>query len=102
MDSHVRWESPPISQHALLLLVSGRIFPKLTSMSLTSKGVFPAKYTLPNEKIPAIICKFLDRPVKAIVTVHMDSLLEQTDSTVYLPPSLPIPTNLANFPTLTF
>ena len=32
----------------------------------------------------AIICKFLDRPVKAIVAVDMHSLLEQTDSTVYI------------------
>ena len=29
-----------------------------------------------------MICKPLDRPVTAIVTVYMHSLLEQTDSTV--------------------
>ena len=57
--------------------------PKITNMSPTSKGAFPAKYGLTNEKIPTKICKFLDGPVKAIVTVHMQSLLEQTDSTVW-------------------
>ena len=30
-----------------------------------------------------MICKFLDWPVKAIVTVDMHSLLEQTGSTRY-------------------
>ena len=49
---------------------------------MTSKGSFPAKCRLSNENIPTIICKFLDRPVNAIVTVDMQSLLEQTDSTV--------------------
>ena len=49
-------------------------FLKLTSMFPTSKVVFSAKYRLSNEKIPAIICKFLDRPVEAIVTVAMHSL----------------------------
>ena len=34
-------------------------------------------------EIPALICNILDRPVKAIFTVDMLSLLEQTDSTVY-------------------
>ena len=29
-SSHFRWESTPISQNALLLLVSGKVFPKLT------------------------------------------------------------------------
>ena len=42
-DCH--WHSH-LSQHALLLLVSGRISPKLTSMSLTSNKVFLAKYLL--------------------------------------------------------
>ena len=82
MDSHVRWEFPPIYQYALLLLVSGRISPKLTSIFPTSKEVFPANYILSVEEIPAIICKFLNLPVKAIVRVPMHSLLEQTDSTV--------------------
>ena len=35
---------------------------------------------LSDEKISAVICKFLDWPVKAIVTVRMYRLLEQTDS----------------------
>ena len=77
MDSHIRWEFPPISQHVLLSLVFGRIPPKLTSMSTASKGVFPAKYRLSIEKMPAIICKRLDWPEKTIVTVSMYNLLEQ-------------------------
>ena len=48
-------------------------------MSLTSKGIFPAKYILSNENISAIICKILNWPVKAIVTVDMPRLLKQTD-----------------------
>ena len=34
------------------MLVSGRMSSKLASISLTSKGAFPAKYRLSNEKIP--------------------------------------------------
>ena len=43
LDSHVRWEFPPISEHTLVLFVSGRMYPKLTSMSPTSTGGFPGK-----------------------------------------------------------
>ena len=39
-----RLELPPISQHAVPLLVSGIIAQKLTSMCLISKEVFPAIY----------------------------------------------------------
>ena len=70
LETHERWEFSPISQHPLLLLVSGRKAPKLAS-----KVVFPA-IDFP-KRIPAIICKFLDNPVKAFVTVPMRSLLEQ-------------------------
>ena len=78
-------------KNAMILLLTGRISPKLTSMSPTSKGVFPAIYRLSIEKIPAVICKFLDWPVKAIVTVQMHSLLEQTDSRVY---NMPLTVNV--------
>ena len=62
-------------QHALLLLVSHRISPKLTSMSPAAKGfsVLDIDYIY-NAKIPAIICKFLDWSVNAIVTVVTDWL----------------------------
>ena len=73
------------------MLLSGRISPKLTSMSPTGKGVFPAIYRLSIETNPAVICKFLDWPVKAIVTVQMHSLLEQTDSRVY---NMPLTVNI--------
>ena len=39
------------------------------------------EYILSIGKITVIMCKFLDWPVKAIVTAHMHSLLEQTEST---------------------
>ena len=41
-----------------------------------SKGFSPAKYRLYTEEMPAIICKFRDWPIKAIVTVHMYSVLD--------------------------
>ena len=40
MDSHFSRKFPPISQHALLLLGSGKMFQKLTSLSLTDKDFF--------------------------------------------------------------
>ena len=60
------------------MLVSGRISLKLTQ---PAKG-FPciAKYSSLNEKITTIICKFLDLPVKAIVTVDMHSLYQTVES----------------------
>ena len=56
--SHFRWESTPISQNTLLLLVSGKMSPKITLMLLISKWLFPSKFRMSNEKIPAKICKF--------------------------------------------
>ena len=50
MDIHVRWEFTSIPQHAPLLLILGRIPPKLTSMLPTGKGLFPANYKLSIEK----------------------------------------------------
>ena len=52
-------EFPPTSQHELLLLVSGKMSQRLTSLSLTSKGPFPAKSQLSNEKIHAIFMQIL-------------------------------------------
>ena len=40
-------------------------------MSPTSEAVIPAKYRLSFQKIPELICKFLDWPVKVIITVHI-------------------------------
>ena len=57
--------------------------PKLTSISLNSKRVYPAKYVLSNENIPAIICKSLDWRVNVIVTVYTHSLSE-LNSVVFL------------------
>ena len=44
--------------------------------SVNQQRGFLAKQTLSNEKSPAIMCTFFDWPIKAIVTVHMHSLLE--------------------------
>ena len=74
--------SPPISQHALFLLVSCRMSQKFTRLSVTSKGDFAAKYRLSNEKSPAIICKFVDCPVKAFITVDMCSLIIHHDDVI--------------------
>ena len=46
-SSHFKLEFQPISQNALLLLVSRKMSPKLTSMS---KGFFPFKYSLSTQK----------------------------------------------------
>ena len=73
---------PYPSMHCFCLFLAGYP-PRLTSMSPTSKGGFPVKYWLSIEKIPAKVCIYIGWPVKAIVTVHMHSLLEPTDSTVY-------------------
>ena len=76
MDSHVRWEFPPIFQHALRLLVSNRISSKLTSISPTSKGVFPVKHRLSQEIFLAIRCKCIDWLVNVIDTVQSKSSKE--------------------------
>ena len=44
--THCRLEFRPISQNALLLLVSGKVSPNITWMFLVSKGLFPSKYTM--------------------------------------------------------
>ena len=54
-DSQFRLESPSISQYALQLLVSDRMSPKLTGMSLTIKVAFPAKYRVSHEKTSVIV-----------------------------------------------
>ena len=78
----MRWELSPIFQHALLLLVSRMNSQELTSSSLTSIQVFPAKYVSNEKKIPAMICTFSERPIKVILTVDIHILLEQTYTTV--------------------
>ena len=55
-SSHFRWEFTPISQNALLLLVSGNMSPNLIVPH--QQRAFPSKYRISNEKIPAKICKF--------------------------------------------
>ena len=51
--NHFRLEFPPISQDALFLLVSGKMGAKLILLFLISKGLFPSKYRICNEIIPA-------------------------------------------------
>ena len=52
--SHFRLESTPISQNALLLLVSG----KMSLNVAHQQRLFPSKYRMSNENIPARICTF--------------------------------------------
>ena len=76
MNSHVSREFQLTSEHALLLLVSNRISSKLTSISPTSKGVFPFKYRLSQEIFIAIRCKCIDWLLNVIDRVQSKSSKE--------------------------
>ena len=45
-----------------------------------SKGFFPSKYRLLNEKISAIICKFWDCPVEAVVTMDLPGFPQRLEN----------------------